>query len=296
MNVIKKRTLAVVLTCYNRKHKTLTCLEGLLSVESEFAQVTVYLVDDGCTDGTSEAVSSQYPEVNILYGTGDLFWNRGMNLAFSAAVSVGYDFYLWVNDDVEFYTGVIDKLIFAYDQLSVHRKDIIISGPTVDRTETIMTYGGFKPQKTIKPYDVRKISRITEEYQPLLIFHGNCVLIPHIVVQKIGVNDPYYQHAFGDNDYSLMAAKAGCKAFLANFSVGICERHDDSFVFLDESVPIKKRLESLHSKMNQPKTDLKHYCKKFFGIWWPYKYWSADIRIVISGVRYKIMHLTGGRN
>ena len=73
---------AVLMTCFNRKEKTINCLNNLFNcffgVPHDF---DVYLVDDASTDGTVAAVRSKFPSVNIINGSGDLYWNKGMFLA-----------------------------------------------------------------------------------------------------------------------------------------------------------------------------------------------------------------------
>lgn len=284
---VQKR-IAIIMTCFNRKEKTLRCLSSLLADSKHILQV--YMVDDGSTDGTGDAVKASFPQVNVIRSDGNLFWNRGMHLAFSKAVDTGYDFYLWVNDDVIFDEGCVSKLVVAYYELSGTKKDCIIVGPTLDSSRTQNTYGGFEAKKSIKPFEVERIY-MGNEYKKCLIFHGNCVLIPQAVVEKIGVNDPFYQHGFGDADYSLMAAKAGCDCWLANFPVGICDRHDESFVFMNPSVPLKKRLKVLHSRINKPIRDEIYFCKKFYGIWWPYKCFSTDFKIILSSLKYHVFEI-----
>ena len=66
------------MTVHNRREKTLACLklcyEQIESLRSEYA-FSVYLTDDASTDGTAEAVSREYPDVNIIKGNGSLYWN-----------------------------------------------------------------------------------------------------------------------------------------------------------------------------------------------------------------------------
>lgn len=35
--------------------------------------IAVFLTDDGCTEGTPEAVAARFPDVSIVRGTGVLF-------------------------------------------------------------------------------------------------------------------------------------------------------------------------------------------------------------------------------
>ena len=88
---------AVLLTVFNRKEKTLECLGRLFDqLPIEDLQIDVFLTDDGCTDGTAEAVENLFPSVHILKG----IWNRGMLMAWKAAAETrNYDAYLWLNDD-----------------------------------------------------------------------------------------------------------------------------------------------------------------------------------------------------
>ena len=75
--------IAVLLTVFNRKEKTINSLNELynsfklFNLENKYA-IDVYLTDDGCTDGTSAEVQKNFPQVIILKSKGDLFWNRGM--------------------------------------------------------------------------------------------------------------------------------------------------------------------------------------------------------------------------
>ena len=52
--------IATLLTCHNRKEKTLKCLNSITAqhIPKQVGKIDVFLVDDGSTDGTSEAVKS----------------------------------------------------------------------------------------------------------------------------------------------------------------------------------------------------------------------------------------------
>ena len=72
------KSIAVLLTVFNRKEKTLQCLGNLYKqLPIQGYSVDIYLTNDGCTDGTPEAIAQKFPEVNIIHSKGNLFWNRG---------------------------------------------------------------------------------------------------------------------------------------------------------------------------------------------------------------------------
>src|ERR1044072_5261743 len=100
------KKIAVLLTCFNRKEKTLTCLDALkkaIGALSFDVSVAIYLVDDGSTDGTAASVLSRFPEVNLIHGSGNLFWAGGMRLAWETALKAEMDYFLLLNDDTYLY-------------------------------------------------------------------------------------------------------------------------------------------------------------------------------------------------
>ena len=144
MTVLK--TIAVIMTCHNRRDSTLLCLKALYRQNpGEEIQVEVYLLDDGSTDGTSGAVKSEYPEVHVLNGDGSLFWNRGMHESFAAAIQKGFDYYLWLNDDSILYEDSLNILLDTHVLLKNQGDECAIIGSAMqDPTSHQFTYGGVK--------------------------------------------------------------------------------------------------------------------------------------------------------
>ncbi len=108
---MKHRNIAVLLTCHNRKVKTLTCLSSLYNANIPTGYVLdIFLIDDGSTDGTAEAVMLLFPGVHMARGDGKLFWAGGMRLAWETAMEEkSYDAYLLINDDVKLYSGFFQQ-------------------------------------------------------------------------------------------------------------------------------------------------------------------------------------------
>ena len=108
------KKLAVLMTCHNRREKTLRSLAALFSAlpEAEL-DVSVHLVDDGSSDGTGDAVRQAYPSVSVITGDGTLFWNRGMRTAWEDALKKDADFYLWLNDDTVLHPFAVGHLLEA---------------------------------------------------------------------------------------------------------------------------------------------------------------------------------------
>lgn len=246
----KTNRIATLITCHNRREKTLACLDALFANRlPEDVSLHVILVDDGSTDGTSDAVRTRYPSVELIKGDGNLYWNKGMHCAFGRAMETGFDGYLWLNDDTVLYSTAIESLTHAWritrDQGG--RPGIVV-GSTQDPETGSLTYGGVIADSRLRPFSYTLV-----EPQSLPIechaMNGNCVLVPHDIAQVVGNLDPRFAHAMGDTDYGLRARKAGFKLWIAPSFVGSCDRNSSDGTFTDRALPLGLRWK----RMMQPK-------------------------------------------
>ena len=131
------------MACHNRREKTLACLAALYgSTPLIDATFDVFLVDDGSNDGTAIAVREKFPHVKITAGNGQLFWNRGMHLAWKTASQVNnYDYYLWLNDDTNIFSNALKSLLLAAE--STENRAVIVA-PICSKLTGKLTYSGYK--------------------------------------------------------------------------------------------------------------------------------------------------------
>jgi GT2 family glycosyltransferase len=267
------RTIAIIMTSYNRKNKTISCLDSLFSQEElgEKFHYLIYLVDDGSTDGTSEAVHLIYPGVRIIPGTGDLFWNRGMHLAFGEALKQDHEFYLWMNDDTTLFPDALTRLL---ETSSLFQDEAIVVASTKDPDTSEWTYGGLRRLDRCRRL---KFTPIQPGTTPVLIeaMNGNCVLFPRQVARILGNLDPVYSHGMGDFDYSLRAQKQGVKVILAPGYYGYCTRNAVS----TESKSFRQRFSRMISRKGLPPKDWAVFSKRYAGPLWPFYWVSPYIRI-----------------
>ncbi|WP_282148872.1 glycosyltransferase family 2 protein [Algibacter lectus] len=235
--VIKQ--IAVLLTCYNRKAKTLQCLQSFYkTLKDEEALFDIYLVDDGSTDGTSEEITKKFPNVNIIKGNGELYWNRGMLLAWETAKKTkDYDFYLWLNDDVIIKKQGLNTLIKDY----ATTPNSIICGAMQSQKSQQISYGGKdKNGNLIIPKSPNRTCTF---------INGNMVLVPKSIFDAVGLLDPIFPHAIGDYDYGLRAIKKGFKCFASSKYTGYCESNPTLPKWCLPQVKLKNRIKSLYSPL-----------------------------------------------
>ena len=233
--------IAVLMTCYNRKEKTLLSLKHLFAAGVPEAQLQVFLVDAASPDGTAAAVREKYPQVHVIDADSSLFWNRGMHLAWEHAAAAGaFDYYLWLNDDTMLLETALKTLLD--DEKSANAAAIICGACSANAELDIVSYGGQKikgerlfPNGSLQACD---------------LINGNAVLVPDAIFKAIGNLDPIFPHGVGDYDYGLRAAKAGFPVYVSSGCVGICERDHDIPSYRRKSVKLRERFRVLHS----PKT------------------------------------------
>jgi GT2 family glycosyltransferase len=202
-----KPHLSILMTCFNRKDTTIACLGALPLACTDQLTYTVFLVDDGSSDGTPEAVARLFPEVRLVRESGDLFWNRGVHRAWREALVTPTDYYLWLNDDLAPAPGILKALVdYSTQRAAQYQGKLIVVGRTLSAESHETTYGGYKRREGISRLRFR---RLREDEIACDTMNGNCVLIPNSAPDDIGLNDPRYSHAFGDVDYGLRAVRAG---------------------------------------------------------------------------------------
>jgi GT2 family glycosyltransferase len=279
MESIKNIRLSVLMTCHNRRETTLACLEALYLQNLNF---DVYLVDDGSYDGTSDAVSSKYPKVKIIKGSGNLFWVGGMRLAFSEALKVDYDYYLWLNDDILLEGNALYQLLKTHSQLKQKNlQNSIVVGSTKDPVTHQTTYGG---QIELKRWYSRKFVLLdsTSKLQECETMNGNCVLIPHSVAVKVTNLDTAFVHTMGDLDYGLRARKLGCSIWVAPGFVATCSRNSIQGSWADKQLPLLKRLKKVTQAKAFPLQAWTVFIRRHAGFFW-WLYWTQPyIRAVIG--------------
>lgn len=251
------KSIAVLLTVFNRKEKTLRCLKNLFKQEiPEGFSLDVYLTNDGCTDGTPEAVKEQFPQVHVIDGDGSLFWNRGMWTAWDVASKTkDYDFYFWLNDDTFLYDGALIKLLKTSQK---YGDKAIIVGATESLDKSHTTYGGGIPAQGIPKVNGNDVKCVT--------FNGNIVLIPKYVFDSIGKMDFYYSHSYGDVDYGWTASKNGISIYQIGEHLGACDEHPTLSNWCNPEVPFRKRWRALHRPNGQPPKEVFHFESKFLGM------------------------------
>ncbi len=278
---MSKIRIAVLMACYNRKNKTLNCLSALYNqTDINDVRLSVYLLDDGCTDGTGDAARNHYPDVRILQGTGNIYWSAGMRIAFREATKEDYDYYLWLNDDTDFFPDTVRKLVDTSILLTEREgKEVIVAGSTRDRQTGTHTYGGRIRPKWWQPLTF-KLLEPTDKPRRCITMNGNCVLVPREVAKKVGVISSAFTQMAGDFDYGLRARRLGISCWIAPGYVGTCSPNARP-LYTNAALSMKERLKALADpKEAPPSREWMIFAWRHAGFLWP-MYWARTLVRII---------------
>lgn len=300
------KRIAVILTVFNRREKTLACLNRLFEALHAYQHTVadnislyVFLTDDGCTDGTADAVRAAFADkdIQILQGTGSLFWAGGMRLAWQAAIDTGtpWDYYLLLNDDTNVFHNVFEQLLeadaYGFKQTGCHG---LASGITCQPgNPDEATYGGVKfTGRTKGRFALVQPSGIPQAVDST---HANILLVHKDVVSKIGIFYKGYRHGQADVDYSMMCNSHKMPVYVTAQICGECEFDHDS-----NKEEIKKLMRMTFAErkayVNSPTHSDYDYLlriRRNIPMRFPLAWLIRNIRLYFPKLYYRITHLRG---
>lgn len=273
--------ITVIFTCFNRIEKTRCCMESL-SKQNPGLEFEYIVLDDNSSDGTPEMLEEWKKagwRIVVLHGDGNSYWAGGMRKAIAYAKEhTDTPFYLLVNDDVEFYPGVIEKLTAdAEKRLAEEKKPmtgnadaekrasaegrIALVGPMCDE-KGAFSYGGIRYQKGIHYVEVRP----EDENRECDSFNMNCLLLSRKTFMDVPNFDEHYIHSLADFDYGLTMKRMGIPMWVTDYYVGVCPDNDPKGGWSDRSLSRRERLKKKESVKGAPFKPWFYFLKKNFGL------------------------------
>ncbi|MRX63331.1 glycosyltransferase family 2 protein [Maribacter luteus] len=197
----------IVIPVFNRWQFTKACVQNLLG--QSYKDFKIVIVDDGSTDGTSEKLTVEFPEVKVLQGDGSLWWTGGINKGISYALENGATHVLSLNNDTLPTADYLEQLVLA----SKKKPNALIGSTGIDAETKEINFCGERIQWLTDSMLVLKDSLDEKDEKGLLEvthFPGRGLLIPIAVFEAIGLFDKeHFPHYMADYDFTFRARKAG---------------------------------------------------------------------------------------
>ena len=280
-----------VIPVHNRLNFTAACVQSLN--RQTYTDHTIIVVDDGSTDTTAEYLETNYPEVIIVKGDGNMWWTGATNAGVKTALKLSTsdtDYILTLNNDLVVKEDYLNALLTI---AAKHPKAIIGSvSVNINEPETIHFAGTRWNSKTAKyrsglnePLSYQALKNSTDAL-PTDLMPGRGVLIPVKAFKEIGLYDiKYFPHYMADEDFALRAKKAGYELMIATGAVvfnhvdatGLQNRKKNLKYFIDFFTSIKSPANSKYRW---------HWAKRHATIY-PPVYFTIDIARIVKSLLLK---------
>ncbi len=111
--------IAVIIVNWNGKKDTIDCLASLGKLKTQSSKLKTYVVDNGSTDGSVEAIRKGFSDVVILETGKNLGFTGGNNIGIRQALLGGADFVWLLNNDTTVDQSALTELIAAFEDPNV---------------------------------------------------------------------------------------------------------------------------------------------------------------------------------
>lgn len=214
------KSIWVITVCYNSEKETEKCIKSILSADKSGFNVSVLVIDNGC----EISFTSSEENVHVVRSEKNLGFSGGNNLGISYALSHGADFVLLINND----TIADSKLLVSLFRVYKLEDKIGIACPKIyfekghefhkekysekEKGHVLWYAGGGIDWKNGVSYHrgVDEVDSGQYDKQSEITFAtGCCMLIPRVVLEKVGIFDDKYFLYFEDADLSVRVKRSG---------------------------------------------------------------------------------------
>ena len=206
--------VVIVSSVRNRRDITLQCLRSLDRVDTTGLSIHKIIVDDGSSDGTSEAIRKAFPVVELIQGSGDLWCSGGANLGVTRALTYEPDYILLINDDTVFDGKFLVNLVKTAED----NPKTVVGGLLLlwDQPHKVFQvapiwdtwYGGWRH------LNEQTVWSVPGEPFEVEIIVGNCTLFPARTFLEEGLFATRWLPHYGDAEYTPRLRRRGWKLLI----------------------------------------------------------------------------------
>ena len=214
---MNKKKIFVVVINWNKKDFTIECLKSLEIAIGNKKNISVVLVDNNSSDGSSDVFKKLKYKFNFSFiqNEKNLGWTGGNNTGIKFALSNGASCIMLLANDSIIKKGAIELLV----QKLFSKNNIGIVGPKIyhyDKYPPIISNAGNFFNSNFEGKDLGDGEKDYGQYNKIQetdFVSGTAFIIKHDVFEQIGYFDDRLFIYYEDVDFCLRAKKAGFKCF-----------------------------------------------------------------------------------
>lgn len=297
--------IAVLLTCFNRKLQTLSCLENVLNACNKYnsehtnkINLSFFITDDKCTDGTPDVVKDflKTEDLTIIPADGNAYWAGGMRLAWRKALeSDSFDFYLLLNDDTKINEDCFKILMDTHSYCISHfgKEGVYTAFINDPDDKNRITYGAKEYKKGLfyKAADMLPTGIPQECTMP----NANILMVSKKVCASVGILSDDYIHGGADWDYGFLCKNAGFPVLTTSHVCGACK--NDHKNASEEAKLVKKMTIKERKKfVNRPTREYRDgftFLKKYNKVRYLMLCVAYVMNIYMPNIYYKLLQMRG---
>ncbi|MGH7142163.1 MAG: glycosyltransferase family 2 protein [Candidatus Saccharimonadales bacterium] len=202
------RSTAVIVLNWNGKDSLKPCLESLLA---QSVQSTIFVVENGSTDGSLEYLKKSYPDLRLIVNQTNLGFAGGANCGIREAIRNNFDYVGLFNNDAVADKDWLKNLVSVLDD----RADIgIVTCKLVDANNKYLDSTGDTYTVWGLPYPRGRGELVSTKYDDntdIFAATGGASLYRVKMLEKVGLFDEDFFAYYEDVDLSFRAQLTGWK-------------------------------------------------------------------------------------
>ena len=157
--------VSFIIVNWNTKDIVLQCIDSLLQKKGNYTQ-EIIVVDNASSDGSSDAIKTKYPEVQLIQNERNLGFGKANNIGIKKSEGM---YICLLNSDIQ----VLDKTISFMINFMNNNKEVGLSGPKILSPDMELQYS-CKNFPSIRTQVCETLS-LNQIFPNAVLFSGECM-------------------------------------------------------------------------------------------------------------------------